>query len=140
MQARIFLAWALTDGYDDDGQPRAGQKEALAIFQTVLKEDPDNRQRITTGFTPSKQVLTLSKPFTAQKSSAASLPPQGTWSTCRATSSIAPATTPARKNPLRRPCKADEQYMQTQHVQVDDDWNYVHNLMYAIANFWKPAN
>lgn len=24
------------------GEPRAGQKEALAIFQTVLKEDPDN--------------------------------------------------------------------------------------------------
>ena len=24
--------------------------------------------------------------------------------------------------------------MQAQHVGVDDDWNYVHNLMYAIAN------
>jgi hypothetical protein len=35
--------------------------------------------------------------------------------------------------------KADEQYMQAQHVQVDDDWNYVHNLMYAIANLMEEG-
>jgi tetratricopeptide (TPR) repeat protein len=35
--------------------------------------------------------------------------------------------------------QADEQYMQTQHVQVDDDWNYVHNLMYAIANLMEQG-
>jgi hypothetical protein len=29
--------------------------------------------------------------------------------------------------------------MQTQHVQVDDDWNYVHNLMYAIANLMEQG-
>jgi tetratricopeptide (TPR) repeat protein len=35
--------------------------------------------------------------------------------------------------------KADEDYMQAQHVQVDDDWNYVHNLMYAIANLLEAG-
>jgi hypothetical protein len=35
--------------------------------------------------------------------------------------------------------KADEQYMQGQHVQVDDDWNYVHNLMYAVANLLEAG-
>jgi hypothetical protein len=34
---------------------------------------------------------------------------------------------------------ADEQYMQAQHVDVDDDWNYVHNLMYAIANLLEAG-
>ena len=34
---------------------------------------------------------------------------------------------------------ADERYMQAQHVQVDDDWNYVHNLMYAIANLMEEG-
>jgi len=29
--------------------------------------------------------------------------------------------------------------MQAQHVQVDDDWNYVHNLMYAIANLMEAG-
>ena len=37
MQGRIFLAEALSDGYDDDDQPRDGQKEALTMFQSVLK-------------------------------------------------------------------------------------------------------
>jgi hypothetical protein len=31
-QARIFLAGALEDGYDDAGEPRAGQKEAVSIW------------------------------------------------------------------------------------------------------------
>src|SRR5262249_25452767 len=30
-------------------------------------------------------------------------------------------------------------YMQAQHVDVDDDWNYVHNLMYAIANLLEAG-
>jgi tetratricopeptide (TPR) repeat protein len=34
---------------------------------------------------------------------------------------------------------ADEQYMREQNVSVDDDWNYVHNLMYAIANLMEQG-
>ena len=33
----------------------------------------------------------------------------------------------------------DETYMREQHVAVDDDWNYVHNLMYAIANLMEEG-
>jgi tetratricopeptide (TPR) repeat protein len=33
----------------------------------------------------------------------------------------------------------DESYMRDQHVSPDDDWNYVHNLMYAIANFLEEG-
>jgi hypothetical protein len=34
---------------------------------------------------------------------------------------------------------ADEHYMQEQHVSPDDDWNYVHNMMYAIANLMEQG-
>jgi tetratricopeptide (TPR) repeat protein len=34
---------------------------------------------------------------------------------------------------------ADETYMKSQNVSVDDDWNYVHNLMYAIANLMEEG-
>jgi tetratricopeptide (TPR) repeat protein len=30
--------------------------------------------------------------------------------------------------------QADERYMREQSVKADDNWNYVHNLMYAVAN------
>jgi hypothetical protein len=35
--------------------------------------------------------------------------------------------------------QADEQYMRAQHIQVDVDWNYVHNMMYAIANLLEAG-
>ena len=34
-QARIFLAVSLEDGFDAKGEPRAGQKEALAMLQSI---------------------------------------------------------------------------------------------------------
>jgi len=35
--------------------------------------------------------------------------------------------------------EVDERYMREQHVQPDYDWNYVHNLMYAIANLMEEG-
>ncbi len=35
--------------------------------------------------------------------------------------------------------QVDERYMQEQHVKPDNDWNYVHNLMYAIANLMEEG-
>lgn len=35
--------------------------------------------------------------------------------------------------------RVDERYMREQHVQPDNDWNYVHNLMYAITNFMEEG-
>ncbi len=139
MQARIFLAWALTDGYDDDGQPRAGQKQALAIFQTVLKEDPDN---------------SAANHYWIHAVEASPHPEQALHS-----AEILGRLAPTSGHMVHMPghifyrigdyaragesfaasMKADEQYMQAQHVQVDDDWNYVHNLMYAIANLMEAG-
>ena len=139
MQARIFLAWALTDGYDDDGQPRAGQKEALAIFQTVLKEDPDNCaanhywiHAVEASPHPeqalhSAEILGRLVPTSGHMVHMPGHIFYRTGDYARAKESFAASI------------KADEQYMQAQHVQVDDDWNYVHNLMYAIANLMEAG-
>jgi tetratricopeptide (TPR) repeat protein len=35
--------------------------------------------------------------------------------------------------------QVDERYMQQQHISPDNDWNYVHNLMYAIANLLEEG-
>jgi tetratricopeptide (TPR) repeat protein len=35
--------------------------------------------------------------------------------------------------------QVDERYMRQQHVEPDNDWNYVHNLMYAIANLMEEG-
>jgi tetratricopeptide (TPR) repeat protein len=36
--------------------------------------------------------------------------------------------------------QADESYLRQQHVAVDDDWNYVHNLMYSVANLLEEGH
>jgi tetratricopeptide (TPR) repeat protein len=35
--------------------------------------------------------------------------------------------------------QVDKHYMKEQHVQPDNDWNYVHNLMYAVANLMEEG-
>jgi tetratricopeptide (TPR) repeat protein len=35
--------------------------------------------------------------------------------------------------------EADETYLREQKVSVDDDWNYIHNMMYSIANLMEQG-
>jgi hypothetical protein len=133
-QARIFLAEALMDGYDDAGEPSSGQKEGLAILQGVLKEEPEN---------------SAANHYWIHAVEASPKPEQALHS-----AEILGRLAPTSGHMVHMPghifyrvgdydharqsfaasTAADESYMRTQNVQVDDDWNYVHNLMYAIAN------
>jgi hypothetical protein len=139
MQARIFLAEAVGDGYDDNDQPRAGQTEALAIFQAILKEDPENSaanhywiHAVEASQHPeqalhSAEILGRLAPTSGHMVHMPGHIFYRTGDYARAKESFAASM------------RADEQYMQAQHVQVDDDWNYVHNLMYAIANLMEAG-
>jgi len=129
-QARIFLANALS---------RAGNKEDLAIFASILKEDPDN---------------SAANHYWIHAIEASPHPEQALHS-AEILGGLAPASghmvhMPGHifyrlgdyaraKESFAASMKVDEQYLQTQRVQVDDDWNYVHNLMYAIANLLEAG-
>jgi len=129
-QARIFLANALS---------RAGNKEDLAIFASILKEDPDN---------------SAANHYWIHAVEASPHPEQALHS-AEILGGLAPASghmvhMPGHifyrlgdyaraKESFAASMKVDEQYLQTQRVQVDDDWNYVHNLMYAIANLLEAG-
>jgi tetratricopeptide (TPR) repeat protein len=138
-QSRIFLAVALRDGYNDAGEPRAGQKEALAILQSVLKSEPEN---------------SAANHYWIHAVEASPHPEQALRS-AEILGSLAPASghivhmpghifyrmgeyARAQKS-FDASMETDERYMQAQHVQPDDDWNYVHNLMYAIANLMEEG-
>ena len=137
MQARLFLAEALSDGYDDDDQPRDGQKEALTMLQSMLKEDPDNSaanhywiHAVEPSQHPeqalhSAEILARLAPTSGHMVHMPGHIFYRTGDYVRAKESFAASM------------QADEAYMQARHVQVDDDWNYVHNLMYAVANLME---
>jgi tetratricopeptide (TPR) repeat protein len=138
-QARIFLAEALVDGYNDAGEPRAGQKEALAILQSILKNEPEN---------------SAANHYWIHAVEASPHPEQALRS-AEVLGSLVPASghivhmpghifyrvgdyAQAQKS-FEASMNVDESYMQAEQVQPDDDWNYVHNLMYAIANLMEEG-
>ena len=139
LQARIFLAEAVGDWYDDSGQPNPGQREQLSILQSVMKEDPENSaanhywiHAVEASLHPeqalhSAEILGRLAPTSGHMVHMPGHIFYRTGDYARAKDSFAASM------------QADEQYMQSQHVQVDDDWNYVHNLMYAIANLLEAG-
>jgi tetratricopeptide (TPR) repeat protein len=139
LQARIFLAISLKDGYDDSGEPKAGTKEAIKVLEDVLKRDPDNSAA-------NHYWIHAMEP---------SNHPERALVSAQRLASLAPASGHMVHMPghifyrvgdyaqaehwFAASTAVDEAYMRSQHIDVDDDWNYVHNLMYAIANYMEEG-
>jgi tetratricopeptide (TPR) repeat protein len=138
IEARLMLADAVEDGFEK-GEPRTGQKETIALLQGILKDDPENSaanhlfiHAMEAGAhpeqaLPSAEILGRLAP---QSGHMVHMPGHTFFELgdyARAEQSFAASTL------------ADETYMREQHVQPDDDWNYVHNLMYAIANLMEEG-
>src|ERR1700722_2972722 len=137
--ARIALAEAVNDGFDDAGEPRKGKKEQLAILQAVLKEEPENSaanhlwiHAVEAGPHPeqalhSAEILGSLAPASGHM---VHMPGHIFYRT----GDYAHAQTSFDASAV-----ADEGYMRGQKVAVDNDWNYVHNLMYSIANLLEAG-
>jgi tetratricopeptide (TPR) repeat protein len=133
-EARIFLASVLGDGFDDNGDPRAGTKEKIALLEAVLKDDPNDSAA-------NHYWIHAMEP---------SNHPERAIPSAALLASLAPASGHMVHMPghiyyrvgdyasadrwFTASTEADEKYLREQHVSVDDDWNYVHNMMYSIAN------
>lgn len=139
LQAKIFLAGSLRDGYDENGEPKKGTKEGSAILQEVLKTAPNDSAA-------NHYWIHAMEP---------SSHPELALESAKLLASLAPASGHMVHMPghifyrvgdyaqaehwFAASTAVDEQYMQTQHIDVDDDWNYVHNLNYGIANLMEEG-
>jgi tetratricopeptide (TPR) repeat protein len=139
LQAKLFLAGTLRDGYDDKGEPKKKQKEQIALIQEVLKVAPNDSAANHYWI---HAVEASPHPEQALESAAllASLAPSsghmvhmpghifyrtGDYATAEHWFAASTAV--------------EERYQREQHVVVDNDWNYVHNLMYSIANLMEEG-
>jgi tetratricopeptide (TPR) repeat protein len=139
LQARIFLAGAVGDGYDDKGEPKAGQKEKIAILEGVIRDAPNDSAAHHYWI---HAIEPSSHPEQALKSAAllASLAPtSGHMVHMPGHIFYRVGNYAEAERWFAASMAADEQYMQAQHVTVDDDWNYVHNMMYGIANLMEQG-
>jgi len=139
IEARIFLAEDLGDGYDENGEPKAATKEKIAILEGVLKDAPNDSAA-------NHYWIHAMEP---------SNHPERAIPSAALLASLAPSSGHMVHMPghiyfrvgdyaqaehwFAASMTADETYMRAQHVSVDDDWNYVHNMMYAIANLMEEG-
>ena len=139
LQAKLFLAGTLRDGYDDKGEPKKGLKESIALIQQVLKVAPND---------------SAANHYWIHAVEASPHPEQAVTSAALL-ASLAPASGHMVHMPghiyyrvgdyaqaehwFAASTAVEERYQREQHVGVDDDWNYVHNLMYAIANLMEQG-
>jgi tetratricopeptide (TPR) repeat protein len=137
--ARISLAEALIDGYDDGGAPRKGQKEALALLQGVMKEEPENSAANhlwihAVEASPHPEQALHSAEILGSLAPASGHMVHMPGHIFYRTGDYARAQTAFDASAL-----ADEGYMRQQQVAVDNDWNYIHNLMYSVANLLEAG-
>jgi len=139
LEARIFLANSLGEGYDDKGEPKAGTKEKIAILEGVLKDAPNDSAA-------NHYWIHAMEP---------SNHPERAIPSAALLASLAPTSGHMVHMPghiyyrvgdyadadkwFAASTAADEKYMREQHVGPDNDWNYVHNMMYGIANLMEQG-
>ena len=138
LQGRILLATTLEDGYKD-GKPKPGTTEAIAILEGVLRDAPNDSaanhywiHAIEPGDHPE-----LAIPSSALLASLA--PTSGHMVHMPGHIYYRVGNYPEAERWFAASTKADETYMEQQHVAPDDDWNYVHNMMYGIANLMEEG-
>ena len=140
LEARIFLAMAVGYvAYEETGEPKKGEKEGIAILEGVLRDAPNDSaanhywiHAMEPGNHPERAI-----------SSAALLaslaPTSGHMVHMPGHIYYRVGNYPEAERWFAASTVADERYMREQHVTPDDDWNYVHNLMYSIANLMEQG-
>jgi tetratricopeptide (TPR) repeat protein len=139
LQAKIFLSGSLRDGYDDAGEPKKGTKESIAGLQEVLRTAPNDSAA-------NHYWIHAMEP---------SNHPEQALGSATLLASLAPASGHMVHMPghifyrvgdyaqaehwFAESTAVDEAYMRDRHVTVDDDWNYIHNLMYGVANLMEEG-
>lgn len=134
IEARIFLASALGDGYDDNGDPRPGQKEKIAILEGVLKDAPNDSAANHYWIHAMEPSNHPERAIASAALLARLAPTSGHMVHMPGHIYYRVGDYASADRWFAASTEADERYMREQHVSVDNDWNYVHNLMYAIAN------
>ena len=138
-QAKIFLAESLIDGFDKHSNPKPGTAEAQTILAAVLAAHPDDSAA-------NHYWIHAQEPGQH---------PEAALSSARKLGTLAPASGHMVHMPghifyrtgdyetgrtsFENAVAVEEKYMREQNVSVDDNWNYVHNLMYLIADLLEAG-
>jgi tetratricopeptide (TPR) repeat protein len=139
LEARIFLSNAVGDGFDDKGEPNVGQKEKISILEGVMREAPNDSAANHYWIHAMEPSNHPEKALTSAALLASLAPTSGHMVHMPGHIFYRVGNYPEAEHWFAASTEADERYMREQHVGPDDDWNYVHNMMYAIANLMEQG-
>jgi tetratricopeptide (TPR) repeat protein len=139
VQARIYLAESMMNGFDKDGKPKEGTAQGQQILVAILKEHPDDTaanhywiHAVEPGLHPELALESAKKlgPLTPASGHMVHMPGHIFYRT---------GDYEAARLSFEDSMHVDEAYMQSQKVAYENDWNYVHNLMYLIADLMEAG-
>jgi tetratricopeptide (TPR) repeat protein len=139
IEARIFLAEAVRDGYDDKGEPKPGQKEAISILEGVMRDAPNDSAAHHYWIHAMEPSAHPERALNSSALLASLAPTSGHMVHMPGHIYYRVGKYAEAEHWFAASTEADERYMREQHVSVDNDWNYVHNMMYAIANLMEQG-
>jgi tetratricopeptide (TPR) repeat protein len=139
VQPRIYLAESLMDGFDAKGEPKTGTREGQQILVAILKEHPDDSaanhywiHAVEPGSHPELALDSARKlgPLTPASGHMVHMPGHIFYRT---------GDYESGRESFENSMRVDEAYMVAQQVAYENDWNYVHNLMYLIADLLEAG-
>ncbi|MEO7030183.1 MAG: hypothetical protein ABI147_12360 [Acidobacteriaceae bacterium] len=139
VEAKILLAESMLNGFKKNGDPKPGTVEGQAMLAQILVEHPDDSaanhfwiHAVEPGNHPE---LALESARNLGRLAPASghmvhMPGHIFYRT---------GDYEAARISFEHSMHVDEAYMRDRHVAPNDDWNYVHNLMYLIADLLEEG-
>lgn len=138
-QPKIFLAESLLDGYDDAGEPKPGTKQGIAVLEEALKANPDDSALNHYWIHAMEPSSHPERAVESAKRLAGEAPTSGHMVHMPGHIFYRTGDYATAEHWFSSSTAVDEAYLQRTHVSVDDDWNYVHNLMYGIDNLMEEG-
>jgi tetratricopeptide (TPR) repeat protein len=139
VQAKIYLAESMMNGFDKKGEPKAGTAQGQALLVEILKEHPDDSaanhywiHAVEPGNRPELALDSAKKLGRLSPSSGhmVHMPGHIFYRT---------GDYETGRESFENSMHVDESYMKAQQVTTANDWNYVHNLMYYIADLMEAG-
>ena len=134
IEAKLLFAGRLNGGYDAKGDPRPGALYAQSILRDILRDQPDNAaanhymiHALENGPHPEAAMENAQKLVRLAPASGhmVHMPGHIFYKT---------GDYERARQTFLDSLRVDREYMASQHVSADDDWNFEHNLSYLVAD------
>lgn len=139
VQARMFLAESLMDGFDDKGAPKPGTVEGQAMLRQILVEKPEDSAANHYWIHAMEPGLHPEMALESAKKLGGLAPASGHMVHMPGHIFYRTGDYETARRSFEDSIRVDEGYMKAQGVRPENDWNYVHNLMYLIADLLEAG-